>query len=133
MIVLDTHALVWWASNPERLGTKARRSIEKTVNSGEQLGVSSISAWEIALLVRDRRLDLSMDAESWLAHVEATGLVEFMPVDNRVSLRAVHLDDFAHRDPADRIIVATAVGLGASLVTADSRIRSYRGVRTIWD
>ncbi|MGH7654956.1 MAG: PIN domain-containing protein, partial [Gemmatimonadaceae bacterium] len=57
---------------------------------------------------------------------------EFIPVDNRISLRAVSLNDFVHKDPADRIIAATALGVGASLVTADERLHAYRPLKTIW-
>ena len=59
--------------------------------------------------------------------------IEFVPVDNRIALRSVHLDGFEHRDPADRIIVATALGLKAVLVTADARLRAYAPVATVWD
>lgn len=132
MIVLDTHALVWWVSDPDRLGAKARRSIDREVEAGETLRVSAISVWEIAMLTSAGRLELTMDVDSWLARVEALPALEFIPVDNRIAVRSVSLDDFPHRDPADRIIVATALGLGATLATADERIHSWRTVKTIW-
>lgn len=132
MIALDTHALVWWVADPTRLGAKARKAIEAAVKSGDELAVSSISAWEIAMLVAAGRLELTMDVEAWIARVESFPGLTFIPVDNRVALRAVQLDGFPHRDPADRIIVATALGLGAALVTADERIHAYRAIRTIW-
>ena len=132
MIALDTHALVWWVSDPARLGARARKAIEAAINEGDQLAVSSISTWEIAMLVAARRLELTMDVDTWVARVESYPGLTFVPVDNRIALRAVQLDGFSHRDPADRIIVATALGLGATLVTADERIRAYRAVRTVW-
>ena len=132
MIALDTHALVWWVSDPARLGARARKAIEAAINEGDQLAVSSISTWEIAMLVAADRLELTMDVDTWVARVESYPGLTFVPVDNRIALRAVQLDGFPHRDPADRIIVATALGLGATLVTADERIREYRAVRTIW-
>ena len=59
--------------------------------------------------------------------------IEFVPVDNRIALRSVHLDGFEYRDPADRLIVATALGLNATLVTADARLRTYAPLTTLWD
>ena len=132
MIALDTHALVWWVSDPARLGARARKAIEAAINEGDQLAVSSISTWEIAMLVAARRLELTMDVDTWVARVESYPGLTFVPVDNRIALRAVQLDRFPHRDPADRIIVATALGFGATLVTADERIRAYKPLRTIW-
>jgi PIN domain nuclease of toxin-antitoxin system len=132
VIALDTHALVWWASDPSRLGAKARRAIDAAIEARERLVVSCISAWEIAMLVKAERLRLTIDVEPWLAHLESLPYLDFIPVDNRIGIRAVTLDDFPHRDPADRIIVATALGLGATLVTADERLLGYRPLKTIW-
>lgn len=132
MIVLDTHALVWWVSNPRRLAAKARKTIEAALTDGDALAVSSISTWEIAMLAAARRLELTMDVDTWVSRVEALPALNFIPVDNRIALRAVHLEGFPHRDPADRLIVATALGLGATLVTADARLHAYRPVHTIW-
>lgn len=132
MIVLDTHALVWWASDPDRLGAKARRAIDTAIDEKELLAVSSISVWEIAMLVGAGRLELTIDVESWLARIESLPVLEFVAVDNRIGLRSVNLADFPYRDPADRIIVSTALGLGAPLVTADTRLRAYKPLRTIW-
>lgn len=132
MIVLDTHALVWWAADPDRLGAKAARAIDSELKAGETLRVSSISAWEIAMLVSAGRLELKMDVDTWLARVEALPAIEFVPVDNRIAVRSVTLDDFPHRDPADRIIVATALGLGATLASADERISKWRPEIAIW-
>lgn len=132
MIALDTHALVWWVSDPTRLPAKARRAIDAAIKAEESIAVSSISLWEIAMLVERRRLVLTIDVETWLTTVEALPFLTFAPVDNRVAIRAVRLDGFEHRDPADRMIVATALGLGAILVTADARLRAYKPLATLW-
>ena len=132
MIVLDTHALVWWVSDSRRLGARARRAIDAAVRAKEPIGVSCISAWEIAMLVKADRLRLAIPVDDWLAQVELLPFFEFFPVDNRISLRAVTLDGLTHKDPADRIIVATALGVGAALVTADERLQAYRPLKTIW-
>jgi PIN domain nuclease of toxin-antitoxin system len=132
VILLDTHALVWWVAEPSRLGARARRAVDTAIQSKETVFVSSITAWEIAMLVAAKRLVLTVEYSAWLQRVEDLPFVEFVPVDNRIAVRAVELEDFPHRDPADRIIVATALGLGATLLTADDRIRSYKRVRSLW-
>ncbi len=132
MIVLDTHALLWWvegqASNLSSLG---RRAIESERNSGEII-ISSITAWEIALLVAKRRLGLAADVATWLAKVARIERLRFAPVDNEIAVAAVNLPGDLHRDPADRIIVATARHFNASLVTGDKQLRTYQHVETIW-
>jgi PIN domain nuclease of toxin-antitoxin system len=132
MMVLDTHALVWWVSTPSEIPGKARRLLDSAVKANESVVVSSISVWEIAMLVERGRLELRLPVEDWIARVEALPFVQFIPVDNRIAARAVGLEDFPHRDPADRMIVATALGLGATLVTADTRLRGYHGVKSVW-
>jgi PIN domain nuclease of toxin-antitoxin system len=72
-----------------------------------------------------------MDPADWLARVEALPFVRFVPVDNRIALRSVGLRA-AHDDPADRMIAATALILGAPLVTKDGRLRRLEGLRTLW-
>lgn len=133
LIALDTHAWVWWVSGSEQLPSKAKQLIEHTVASGGHVLISSISTWEVAMLVAGGRLELTTDLPTWIARVEALPFVEFVPVDNRIALRAVHLEGFPHRDLADRLIVATALGMGATLVTGDSRLRGYRHVKTAWE
>ena len=133
MIALDTHALVWYAAEPTRIPGKARRLIEAAIKSNEHIAVSSISVWEIAMLVARGRLELTIDAETWIARVQELPFLAFHPVDNAIALRAVNLSDFPQRDPADRMIVATALGLNATLVTADKRLRAYRPLETVWD
>jgi PIN domain nuclease of toxin-antitoxin system len=133
VILLDTHALVWWVSEPARLPERAARLLESALEASDPVCVSSISIWEIAMLVAGNRLAFTIDVDVWIARVEALSFLTFMPVDNRIAMRAVQLEDFAHRDPADRMIVATAVGLGATLITADGVLRAYSRVKTAWD
>lgn len=132
MIVLDTHALVWWMNkNDSKLSASALQSIENGL-SRDGVRASSISAWEIAMLVSKGKLELSMDVSRWL---DTAGEIEgfgFVPVDNRVAVQSLSLPGDFHADPADRIIVALARELAASLVTADEKIRRYPHVQTIW-
>lgn len=131
MIVLDTHALIWWVSGPASLSKKARLAIQRERPDGEIL-ISSISAWEIATLVAKNRLVLSMDVSSWISTAAAIEGVRFVPVDNEISIKSTELIGKFHKDPADRIIVATARKFAAPLVTSDDKIRTYAHVKTIW-
>ncbi len=131
MIVLDTHVLVWWVTSDAALSKAAAASIERERIAGEIL-LSSISAWEIAMLVSRERLLLSMDVSSWLSSVTQIEAVRFVPVDMSIAVKSVTLPGTFHKDPADRMIVATARALAAPLVTADEKIRGYAHVKTIW-
>ena len=131
MIVLDTHTLVWWVSGDPLLSKRARTAIEREQPDGDII-VSSISAWEIAMLVERGKLVLSMDVGSWLLTVAQIDAVHFLPVDVEVATKSVDLPGDFHKDPADRMIVATARKLAAPLVTKDDKIRAYAHVKTIW-
>lgn len=132
MIVLDTQVLVWWVNGDDALlSAPARRAIEGELESGRLL-VSSITAWELAMLVARDRLALSVPTAEWLALLQEIEPLRFVPLDNGLAVASVELPGEFHRDPADRIIVATARRFAAPLVTADERIRSYPHVRTIW-
>lgn len=131
MIVVDTHILVWWASGDVGcMSGEARAAIDAELDGG-RLCVSSISAWEIAMLVEQGRLALAMDVEEWLTVVARIEAVEFVPADNAMAVRSVNLPGAFHEDPADRLIVATARQLGAPIVSADSAIHAYPHVRSI--
>jgi PIN domain nuclease of toxin-antitoxin system len=131
VIVLDTHVLLWWVSGEVQLSKKAKAAIERERSEGELI-VSSISAWEISLLVKRERLSISTDVNSWLATVNEIEALRFVPVDNEIALKAVELPGEFHKDPAARMIVATARALAAPLITKDQKIRDYAHVKTIW-
>ncbi|WP_206952155.1 type II toxin-antitoxin system VapC family toxin [Trinickia acidisoli] len=131
MIVLDTHALVWWVNGDSALSKKAKAAIGRELDGG-QIVVSSISAWEVTMLVEREKLVLSMDVSSWLSMVGEIDAVRFAPVDAEIAIKSVELPGEFHKDPADRMIVATARKLAAPLVTRDDKIRAYAHVRTIW-
>jgi len=131
MIVLDTHAWIWWVSSPEYLSETAKQTIDEAA-TGKNIFISSISAWEIAILVSRGRLKLTMKPADWVAASEALPFFDFVPVSNSIALKSVQLPGILHNDPADRIIIATAVSLGATLVTKDEKIRNYPHVKTVW-
>lgn len=131
MIVVDTHVLVWWVSGNARLSTAAIQAIESGLRD-DGVVASSISAWEIAMLVAKGRLELSIDISRWLELATEIEGFRFVPIDNSLAVQSVMLPGEFHADPADRMIVALARQLGASLVTADAKIASYPHVATIW-
>ena len=123
MLLLDTQALVWSRAGDLRLGPRARGGIERAVQDGEA-GVSAITFWEVAMLHQKGRMVLLGDGSSWRANLLEQGLIE-IPVDGEIGIRANGLADF-HADPADRIIVATALA-GHRLLTSDARILCWSG------
>ncbi len=130
MIVLDTHAWVWWLGEPKKLSRKAKSSADRARNSNT-LYVSCMSTWELALLVQRGRLELDASLDEWVARSERLGFIRFVPLSNSIALRARTLHGL-HADPVDRIIAATTLELGATLITKDAKLSNWRGVRTIW-
>ena len=131
MIVLDTHVLIWFVSSPEKLSKKAKDLIEKKMEKGEIL-VSSISIWEIYMLVKKERLKLSLGVDEWVRKIETLPFLNFVPVDNKVAAKSVLLPLSLHQDPADRMIIATALVYKAKFITSDKRILNYPYVSAVW-
>lgn len=123
MILPDTHALLWFLESNPRLGREAdliiRRATEFSIAA-----FSAISVWEVALILAKGRLTLGVSALEWRQNLLSTGFVE-IPVDGAIAARSVNLTDL-HDDPADRIIIATALE-GHQLITDDSRILDWPG------
>ncbi|MES9946818.1 MAG: type II toxin-antitoxin system VapC family toxin [Candidatus Thiodiazotropha sp.] len=132
MIVIDTHVLVWWVSGEKSLSATAAKVIKDTLVNGSEVIVSSISAWEISMLIEKGRLVLNMDVESWLDEVTQIDGVRFVPVDNEIGIKSTVLPGEFHKDPPDRMIVATARKLAVPLVTADEKIINYEHIKTDW-
>jgi len=131
LIVLDTHAWIWWVNNPEQVSKNALKEIDLAIDR-QEIYISSISCWEVAILVRKGRLELALPVKDWVARSEALPFVQFVPLDNQIALRSNQLPGDLHEDPADRIIVATALTLGSPLISKDQKIRDYPHVKTIW-
>jgi len=130
MIVLDTHAWWWAVSEPGQLSRKARQLINKT--SPEHRTVASISIWEFAMMVTRGRINLTVTPEEWLDHaIKRTGLT-VIDLNPQIALESCNLPGNFHRDPADRIIVATARVSRSQLITKDQKIIDYPFVATVW-
>ncbi len=123
-LLLDTHALVWLAVGDARLSAAARKRIESAAQH-QQLWVSAITPWEIGMLVAKGRLVLDRDVMDWVGAALALPGIRLAPLDPAVAVASTRLPGELHGDPADRLIVATARHLGATLVTADAALLSY--------
>jgi PIN domain nuclease of toxin-antitoxin system len=133
LIVLDTHALLWWVNGGSQLSQQALDAIEHELQADDgEILISAISAWEIALLVEKGRLTLSMSIDDWLDTVDEIDGVRFVAVDVATVVESTRLPGEFHKDPADRMIVALARHFNAELVTSDEKIMAYRRVRALW-
>ena len=84
------------------------------------------------MLTQKGRLQLALDVRDWVAHCEGLPFLQFVPVNNALAIQATRLPEGLHADPADRIIVATTLSLGATLVTKDEKLLSYPPVKALW-
>lgn len=129
MILLDTHAWLWWVANASELPARMRTVINE---GAEFVAVASISCLEIAWLAKKGRIALPVPVEEFFDRaIEQAGL-QLLPLTPKIAARSAALPDI-HKDPIDRVLVATAIELNASLVTRDTVIPSYPGVRVRWD
>ena len=130
MIVADTHAWLWWLAGDPALSPAAHVALDGAFDDAE-LGVSAISVWEAAMLVKKGRLALALPLDEVVARCETLPGLRFVPVTPHIALASVALDPL-HADPADRLIAATALAHGATLVTKDERLRSVDGLASLW-
>lgn len=129
VIVLDTHALLWWALDPAKLSEKAETVCRQMEKDGAF--ASAISVWELGVKVKNGKLELGVSIDEFVRRLQLGNVVELVPVDSSVWLRTVNLK-WQHRDPADRVIVATALEKGLSLLTKDETMHAYSGVHCVW-
>ena len=122
MIILDTHAAIWLATD-QGLGRHSRRIVDKAL-SDDHLGVSTITFWELAMLTAKGRLRSLKSATERRAELIATGVRE-LPLTGDIAILAAELEGL-DGDPADRIIAATAIAHDATLVTADEKLLRWR-------
>jgi PIN domain nuclease of toxin-antitoxin system len=131
VILLDTHSWIWWLDQPSLLSPSVERLLGKASEKNPVL-VSSISVWELYVLVKKGRLVMNTDPAHWVHQCELSPKIRFVPVDNEIARISVQLPPEVHEDPADRMIIASAISVGATLVTKDQKIRSSQVVRTMW-
>lgn len=129
MVVLDTHVLLWWALDPDQLSVTAKTTLAEMERRGGF--ASAISIWELGIKVQRGKLELGISIEKLAHRIEAHSPIVLLPVDTTTWLRSLTLD-WDHRDPADRVIVATALVHGVPIVTKDDVMQSFAGIETIW-
>ena len=130
VILLDTHVVLWLTTDPAKLSGKARRAIEEARKHGDSLAICDISLLELATLAAKGRIRLDISLESFLQEIEARFVV--LPISGKACAGAMGLPTGFPKDPADRIIGATALVEGLQLLTADREIRGSKAVQTIW-
>jgi PIN domain nuclease of toxin-antitoxin system len=128
LIVLDTHAWFWWVSEPGRLSPRA----QELIDAAKQIGIATISALEVATLVRKGRLELDREIDAWIGQALAHPRAVELPLDAKIAREAGVLDDAFPADPADRVIYATARAERAVLVTKDAALRRFDPANTAW-
>ena len=128
MIVLDTHAWVWWVTESAKISRKARRAIHEA----DGLGVHPISCWEVAMLVAKGRLGLALDVAEWVPQAVRRPKVRLLPFPAEQAVLATRLPGDLHADPADRFIAAACLAGGLPLVTKDETLRAWGHVETLW-
>lgn len=125
MVLLDTHVVQWWSAEPKRLSEAATRA----VSEADQLAVAAISWFELAWLAAHERITVTIPIRSWLEQLADE--VRTIGVTPAIAGTAVALPSSFPGDPADRLIYATAVEYGCSLVTKDRRLRAHRSPRQV--
>jgi len=126
LLLLDTHVLVWSLEWFDRLGAKTNNLLNKAAREN-RLAVSAITPWEIALLVSKGRLKLNADVMEWIRDALGKPGVRLIALEPEIAVASTRLPWEMHSDPADRILVATARKLGATLVTADRVLLEMAG------
>ena len=130
LILLDTHVVIWLAGDHQRISPRAQKAIQDARAKEQGLAVSSMTLLEIARLASYGKIRLAPDVETFLFDVERRFTI--LPITGRIAIRAFSLPPSYPKDPVDRVIGATALIEGLSLLTADREIRKSRAVPTIW-
>ena len=130
LIVLDTHVWPWWENRTGPL-TASQREIIEAENLSGMIGIRVISCWELSMLTTKGRVELGLDTLTWMQTALDRPAVQLLQLNPEIAVRAYSLSEPFHPDPADRLIVATAIENGCVLVTSDHRILAHPGVVTV--
>ncbi|HEU4418429.1 MAG TPA: type II toxin-antitoxin system VapC family toxin [Planctomycetota bacterium] len=128
MIVLDTHAWIWWMNSPGSLS----RKVQARLRDEKEVGISAMSCWELAMLIAKGRLELDRDVLLWIHQSLAQPRLSLLPLGPEIAVAAARLGADFPGDPVDRIIYSTARHHGWRLVTRDGRIRQHDPELTFW-
>lgn len=131
MILLDTHVIIWDALAPNQLSLPAQQAIAHA-NQQDGMLIADISLWEIAMLVQKGRIQIATDCQSFINLLLQANKIRIIPISPQIATQSVQLSSLVNKDPADRLIVATAIVEYATLVTADRDLRSAPIITTLW-
>jgi PIN domain nuclease of toxin-antitoxin system len=130
MIVLDTHAWIWHLADPAKLSRRGRALIADE-RENRRLRVSSISVWELLMLLKKGRLELSLSPSAFLQRAQRLSCIDCIPIDNDIARVSADLPDI-HEDPADRLILAAASELGCAVLSKDGRLAASGTLPVAW-
>ena len=131
MIVADTQVIIWDALKPELLSSRAKKAIREA-NRQDGIIFCEISLWEIAMLMKKRRLSVDVNYQEFIRLVSDSNNYVFKGISPQIAELSTHLFSTTNKDPADRIISATAIIEKANLVTSDKILRRSKKLHTIW-
>jgi PIN domain nuclease of toxin-antitoxin system len=124
-VLLDTHIALWLDSGDQSLRPATRDAIDASWREGGRIYLSAVTIWEIAMLVDRGRVTLDVPVATWTARFLDRPGIEAMPLGLGAAMRSYQFRELEQRDPADRLLIATAIELGCPLVTYDDRIRRF--------
>lgn len=128
MVVLDTHAWIWYVTESSKLSHNAITSI----NNNNECGVSVISCWEVAMLVKKNRIAFAISIEEWIKLALEYDKIRLLSLTPGISIQAAKFGSEFHGDPADRIIAATSLLTDSFLITKDQKLNEIEYLNTIW-
>jgi PIN domain nuclease of toxin-antitoxin system len=126
-LLLDTHILLWLDSGSDRLRPSTRDLIDACWRAGGTILISAVSVWEIAVLVDTGRIGLDLPVAAWIERFATRPGIDIAPLSYLAAAQAYQLHHLAHRDPGDRLLIATAIERSCPLVTYDTRIAAFAG------
>jgi PIN domain nuclease of toxin-antitoxin system len=124
-LLLDTHIVLWLDSGDDHLRASTRALIDSCWQNGGTICLSAITIWEIALLIDTGRIDLDLPIDTWIERFLQRPGIDPVPLRHGAASKSYRLHHLEHRDPADRLLIATAIELNCPLVTYDERIRYF--------
>jgi PIN domain nuclease of toxin-antitoxin system len=121
-MLLDTHIFLWWIFNAEKIPEAMLSALQTAEASKKKLSISVISLWEVAMLVKHKKISISVNMDSWFDEVESGSYVNVIPLSADIILESARLGENFHKDPVDQLIVGTARTKNLRLATCDRRI-----------
>lgn len=131
MIILDTCTIIFDALSPEKLSLQAKKSLIQA-EKNNQLFCCDISLWEIAMMIKKKRIDPGTDTITFLDLIMQARKIQIIPINLEIAALSVDYADFNHYDPADRLIAATAIHYKAGLITCDNKLNEIKDINIIW-